>query len=76
MIEIIIPCGIIVLSFIYGLFLFCKPQKMIDLQIAFYRPLNWDIKPISMEKEIRNTRIMGVGLLLFTVGAAVFFFLK
>jgi hypothetical protein len=50
-----------------GLFLFLKPDRAIDIQKRFYEKINWRIEPISMEKEVRNTRIMG----LFLVGAAI-----
>jgi hypothetical protein len=49
-----------VFTILLGTFLIVKPRKVIDLQIAVYRPFNWKIEPISMEKEIRNTRIMGM----------------
>ena len=40
------------------------PRKIIDWQTALYRPFNWKLEPISMEKEIRNTRIMGLTILV------------
>jgi len=42
-----------------GLFLILQPKKIIEIQAAIYRPFNWKLEPISMEKEIRNTRKMG-----------------
>ena len=53
-----------------------KPKKAIEMQIAFYRPLNWKIEPISIEKEIRNTRIMGLTLLAVAVTGLVCIFLS
>ena len=50
-----------------GVFLFFKPGTTIDLQKRFYEKINWRIEPISMEKEIRNTKIMG----LFLVGVTL-----
>ncbi len=61
---IIIGCGL-------GVFVFLKPQKVIDLQIRFYALINWKLTPISMEKEIRNTRMMGFILILFALGAVI-----
>jgi len=58
---------IAVIAIAFGSLLAWKPKKIIDMQIALYRRLNWKIEPISMKKEIRNTRIMG--LVVFVLGA-------
>ena len=53
----------------FGLFLISKPHLAIELQRRFYAKINWKIEPISMQKELRNTRIMGsilVALALIT----------
>ena len=55
---------IVVIVIIFGALVAWKPKKTIDIQIALYRPFNWKIEPISMEKEIRNTRIMGLAVLI------------
>ena len=47
-----------------GLFLFLKPSLAIELQKKFYEKINWRIEPVSMPKEIRNTRIMGLFLII------------
>ena len=44
------------------------PRKTIELQIRFYRRINWILEPVSWEKEIRNTRLMGA--LALVCGAA------
>lgn len=49
---------------IAGLFLFLKPHSAIELQRMFYEKINWRIEPISMAKEIRNTKYMGLFLLI------------
>ena len=49
-----------------GLFLSLRPRLAITLQQRFYRLINWDMKPISLEKEIRNTQIMGLFLIIVT----------
>lgn len=51
-------------SFLAGVFLAVKPLLAIKLQIKFYEKINWRVEPISMAKEIRNTRAMGVFLLV------------
>ena len=53
-----------------GIFLINKPSLAIKIQIKFYEKINWRIEPVSMDKEIRSTRRMGVLLLavfLFSV---------
>ena len=56
---------------VLGAFIFLRPRKVIDFQIRFYELINWKIIPISMEKEIRNTKIMGFILILFALGASI-----
>ncbi len=55
---------IAVIAIAFGALVAWKPKKVIEIQIAIYRPFNWKIEPISMEKEIRNTRIMGMVVLV------------
>lgn len=47
-----------------GLFLMFRPASAIRLQQGFYARINWRMTPISLEKEIRNTRLMGAFLIL------------
>jgi hypothetical protein len=60
---------IVAMSICIGCFMFFKPGLSIEIQKRFYEKINWRIEPISMAKEIRNTRIMG--LCLFFVSALV-----
>ncbi|MDD5135978.1 MAG: hypothetical protein PHX20_05880 [Candidatus Omnitrophica bacterium] len=53
-----------VIVVIAGALVAWKPQKAIKIQIAFYRFINWKMEPVSMEKEIRNTRMMGATLIV------------
>jgi len=55
-----------------GFFLTFNPQLAIELQRRFYARINWQIEPISMSKEIRNTRLMGVFLILLGIATLVF----
>ena len=55
-----------------GLFVFLKPALVIELQRRFYELINWRIEPISMERELRNTRFMGLFLVLASLTAAVY----
>ena len=61
-----------VVAILLGAALAWKPRKVIDLQIAAYRPFNWKPEPISMEKEIRNTRLMGLAVLVLGVVTLVY----
>lgn len=51
------------LSFLAGFFCVKNPAGAIKIQQLFYAKINWRIEPISMEKEIRNTRGMGLFLI-------------
>jgi len=61
-----------VFSAAVGLFIFFKPALAIEIQKRFYAKINWRIEPISMQKELRNTRIMGIFLFALTVATLVF----
>lgn len=50
----------------FGVLMIINPALVIEIQRRFYAKINWKIEPISMEKEIRNTRIMG-GLLVIVL---------
>jgi len=65
--ALIIPGMLLIalLSIIIGLFLFLKPASAIEAQRWFYEKINWRMTPISMQKELRNTR--GMGFLLVAV---------
>lgn len=54
-------------AFTVGAFIYVKPQKAFDIQKAFYRLINWNIEPISWDKEIRNTKAMGMILVVFVI---------
>jgi len=58
-------------NIIIGLFLFFRPALAIELQKKFYAKINWRIEPISLKKEIRNTKIMGLFLIIFVLLALV-----
>ena len=55
-----IAIGVVgVVSLVLGTFLVARPRRAIERQIEVYRSINWKIEPISWDKEIRNTRLMG-----------------
>jgi len=74
MLTIQIP--VILLSMLTGLFVFFNPSRVIEIQKKFYALINWRIEPISMPKEIRNTRIMGAVLVLTAVLAVIYILFK
>ncbi|MCK9614830.1 MAG: hypothetical protein M0R48_04910 [Candidatus Omnitrophica bacterium] len=61
-----------IFGFFIGLFLVIKPRQAIELQKNFYAKINWRIEPISFEKEIRNTRLMGFFLIVIAAVAMIF----
>lgn len=74
----LIPKILMLFSFIaiiIGFALFLNPAFAIEMQRRFYEKINWHIEPISMPKEIRNTKIMGLFLIvvaLLTVVSILF----
>jgi len=66
MLPFIAATGIII-----GVFLALKPARAIEAQRRFYLRINWKIEPVSMEKELRNTRLMG----LFLTGISILIFI-
>ena len=59
-------------AMVFGLFLFFSPLKAFDLQRRFYTLINWRIEPISVEKEIRNTRWMGIFTVVFAAAVCIY----
>jgi hypothetical protein len=55
-----------------GFFFMLKPQLAIEIQKRFYAKINWRMEPISMSKEIRNTRIMGGLIVVILVAMLVY----
>ena len=63
------------IAIVLGALIAWKPKKTIDIQIALYRPFNWKLEPISWEKEIRNTRTMGLIVLIAGIFTFVYVYL-
>ena len=57
-----------------GFFLALKPLEAIELQKRFYVLINWRMEPISLPKEIRNTRLMGIFIIVFLMAALALVF--
>lgn len=60
-------------AFLLGGYIYAGPQKVIALQQKFYTLINWRMEPISMPKEIRNTKWMGLFLIVFAVICSVYY---
>jgi hypothetical protein len=54
-------------SLFAGYFCIKNPQSVIRFQQAFYAKINWRIEPINLRKEIKNTKIMGLILVILSV---------
>ena len=71
-----VPLPILILILLFslsvGFLLAIKPALAIEMQRRAYEKINWRIEPISMSKEIRNTKIMGVLLLAITLATVVY----
>ncbi len=72
MIEEIIFIAIVFLSFMFSFFLIREPDRIFKIQQRIYRMINWHIEPISLEKERRNTRWMGMFMLIVTAAAVLY----
>ncbi|MFH0826722.1 MAG: hypothetical protein V1923_02365 [Candidatus Omnitrophota bacterium] len=59
-----------------GLFSALHPASCIELQKRFYQRINWRMEPISMEKEIRNTRLLGWFSVIVSLGFLILVILK
>ena len=60
------------LSLCIGIVLLAEPKHAIEIQRRFYEKINWKIEPLSMQKEIRNTRIMGLFLITVSLLTSVY----
>ncbi|MFH1190815.1 MAG: hypothetical protein V1670_01280 [Candidatus Omnitrophota bacterium] len=61
---------------IIGLFVFYRAELTIEIQRKFYEKINWRIEPISMPKEIRNTKIMGIFLMFIAILTIIYYCLE
>jgi hypothetical protein len=57
---------------VMGVFLFVKPHATLAIQKRFYEKINWRIEPVSLTREVRNTKIMGLLLLGISLGAIIY----
>jgi len=65
-----------VIGLAVGAFMVINPALAIEIQRRFYCLINWKIEPISLPKEIRNTRAMGWFLIILSVTTLFFVLTK
>ncbi|MGE5279181.1 MAG: hypothetical protein ACM3L6_00345 [Deltaproteobacteria bacterium] len=58
-----------VVSLLAGAACLRSPRRVIAFQQAFYLRINWRMEPVSMAREIRNTRVMGAVLVVLGLAA-------
>ena len=68
----VVGISLSLVSLLLGIFILLKPTQAIEIQIKFYKKINWNMKPVSMEKEIRNTKSFGVLLSIFAILAITY----
>lgn len=59
-----------------GISMALNPVLSIEMQRRFYYRINWKIEPVSLPKEIRNTRAMGWLLIAISAGTLLFLIVK
>ena len=64
-----VQIAVMVIGMALGILFMWQPRKVIDIEIAIYRPFNWKVEPISMEKEIRNVRTMGLAVFILALAS-------
>ena len=67
LVSLLVLISIAIINILLGLFLFLRPTLAFQMQKKFYEKINWRIEPISVDKEIRNTKIMGFFLIVITL---------
>ena len=65
----------VLIALVLGAYICISPQEIIEIQKQFYVLINWRMEPISMPKEIRNTKLMGAFLILFALISCIYYWL-
>ena len=66
----------VLICLLLGGYIYASPQEIIELQQKFYTLINWRMEPISMSKEIRNTKLMGAFLIVFALISCIYYWLN
>jgi hypothetical protein len=65
-----------VVGVVIGFILTRAPGLCIELQKRAYALINWRVEPISMERELNNTRLMGFVLTSLSMVGLIFVLFK
>jgi len=66
----------VLIALLLGAYIYTNPQEIIEIQKQFYASINWRMEPISMSKEIRNTKFMGLFLIIFALISCIYYWLN
>ncbi|MBI2870985.1 MAG: hypothetical protein HYY14_04665 [Candidatus Omnitrophica bacterium] len=58
--SLLVEWAISVTSFFLGVSAAIAPNAVIQLYQWIMRNFNWDVRPVDFEKELRNTRLLGL----------------
>lgn len=61
---------------IFGIWVFFNTEPILKVQSKFYEKTNWLMVPISMLKEVRNTRIMAAILIIISIASAAYLIME
>lgn len=75
-IALFVPILISLASILIGAFLFLRPPLAIEIQKRFYEKINWRIEPISMQREILNTKFMGLFLIASAIATMIYILMR
>jgi len=56
----------------FGLFMIYKSDAIIKIHIKSAAKSNWRVEPISMEKELKNTKIRGINFVALCILAIIY----
>lgn len=59
-----------------GILCYIRPSRAIEIQQKFYEKINWKIEPINVDKELRNTKIMGALNVLLAISITILLMVK
>ena len=68
----LILLAIAIIGLAVGFLLLCNPALAIEIQQRFYEKINWRIAPISLSKELRNTKLMGLFLIIISLTTQIY----
>jgi hypothetical protein len=67
----LIAVPVYALCLLLGLLLFFRPASALEIQRRFYFAINWRVEPVSVERELRMTRCMGIFMIVMVVTSFV-----